>query len=181
MANDYFAHFVLDMCDCRGDVFRHEKSYLFPSPVYYDTDRRSLLLSDSKIRSFGGLPDVTSARSQAKSVFDLTQSLRQAQRFFRSRWRAVNRLFTVSHQRFKLLLFESRSRRHARGNCSSRTAVVQTRISHQHSAHPSINIFQRQVMCVSALLQLSHRGDKFKARPAIYLRQWQRPPKTSSA
>ncbi len=56
----------------------------------------------SKIRSFGGLPDVTSARSQSQRAFDLTQSLRHAQRFFRSRWRAVDRLFTVSHQRFKL-------------------------------------------------------------------------------
>src|SRR5207237_9179899 len=95
--------------------------------------------------------------------------------FYRSRWRAFARLFTVAHQRFELLLFESRSGRYARGNRNSRTAVIQTRIANQYTPHSSVNIFQGQVMSASALLQLGHRGDKFKACSAILLRPVQVP------
>ncbi|HEX7530700.1 MAG TPA: hypothetical protein VF333_06100, partial [Pyrinomonadaceae bacterium] len=79
----------------------------------------------SKISFFCRLPGITVTRSQAERGFDLAQVSYHSQRFFRVRGRAVDGIFTISHQRFKLLSTESRSGGHTRSDFGTRAVVVQ--------------------------------------------------------
>ena len=79
----------------------------------------------------GGLLCVSLARAQSQSILNSSQTSDKFQGLPGIRGRAVDSIFTASHQAFKLGPVQTGSRGDAGRNLGARTVVVQAGVSHQ--------------------------------------------------